>query len=60
MEGKWEKVWAQRAAAKAAIKADNAAWMREEQLATVQIDDVNDEECVNPGSEEDCMHLGGY
>ena len=59
-KGQWGQVGAQRAAEKAAIKADNAAWMLEEQLAMMQMDDVTGDECVSLGSDEECALFNGY
>ena len=50
----WKEVWARRAQAKAAIKADNAVWMREEKLAQRQIDALTNDESVNLGWEGEC------
>ena len=50
----WKEVWARRAQAKAAIKADNAVWMREEKLAQRQVDAVTNDESVNLGWEGEC------
>ena len=60
LKGKWEKVWAQRAAAKAAIKAENEEWMMEEKLARMQMDEVNVKGCVSQGRKEEYTRLDDY
>jgi len=50
----WKEVWARRAQAKAAIKADNAVWMREGKLAQRQVDALTNDESVNLGWVGEC------
>jgi hypothetical protein len=56
----WTEVWARRAQAKAAIRADNAAWMMEEKLAQMKIDSVIDDGSVNLGCEGASVLDNGY
>ena len=53
-------VRARRVEVKAALKAQARPWMLEKQLATMQIDDVTDDESVNLGCDKESVLDYGY
>ena len=56
---RWAKVWAERAQEREDIKADNGAWLMEEEVARMRVDaentEVTDDESANLESDGDCV-----